>query len=1076
MHPYFLASLKRLTERKAFTYMAILCACFFSYTFPLTSLAQNPAPLKDTSDSVSSLRKVNELRERAEQLNSKGRFKESLLLSEEALKIQKQVLGHENYDVLKSIVGLGRNYEWVGSYGEAQALYEQALEGYRNLLIKLDPDGSIIESVAEENIQLLSSDSPIHQEKPKDPSTKNREYFTKARDELISLCLELGKYDEAESLYKQLIEIYIRRNGRGNLIASEILNELSDLYIKQKKYNQAKEFLSYAVDLYKPFVDTQDSHQLRQSIAKYQQFLDGKDVDKLDGNSIRELSQILSQVAVNDGKITFLAEMFNRLANLSVEQGDFNAAEKYLREALNLYSNHLIKNTSTTFGIFENLIGLAFLYKTQKNYQKAEIQYKKALVFLQSIPNNNAIQNWNTTNKYLTAIITFDLAKLYEMQARYSEFRGLLKKSIKLLIEAKLGFSQTAQFNHPFVATPQYGFALNYMTLGDSKKAEKYLKQGLEIEEDDIRKNVTFGSENQKLEYTNIFSGSTNFAISLHLRANFHNLQFAHLALTTVLRRKGRALDALTSGVQNLREGMTLNEQRLLDKLIGARTQLATLYYQSLRNDFPQNYHEGIVALQNQANQLEADLSNRNTKFRSQFQPITIEAVQKKIERSVALVELVLYHPVDYKSLNAFDNRWFYSRSTGYLLGEYEKSRYAAYILHSQGEPQWVDLGEAEPIDQKVDQFRRLILSPNRVEQFQKTARELDALVMQPIRKHLGNTRKILLSPDGQLNLVPFAALIDEHNRYLVENYEINYLTSGRDLLRLPNQPPSREPPLIVANPDFDHPGSPSSVLLTYQSQPTVTTQDSSRSPDIRQRSRDLSTLKFGALPGTLEEAKAIKSKIPDATLLINGDATENALKQAKAPRILHIATHGFFLQDQPLPSFTEQNRGLSFLRADFASPADTALPRFTAPTANIENSLLRSGLALAGFNLRQSGNEDGVLTALEAAGLDLRGTQLVVLSACETGVGDIANGEGVYGLRRAFVIAGAASQLFSLWKVDDLGTKELMVKYYDRLLAHEGRSAALRNVQLELLQSKRYSHPFYWAAFIPSGDWRPLN
>ncbi len=125
---------------------------------------------------------------------------------------------------------------------------------------------------------------------------------------------------------------------------------------------------------------------------------------------------------------------------------------------------------------------------------------------------------------------------------------------------------------------------------------------------------------------------------------------------------------------------------------------------------------------------------------------------------------------------------------------------------------------------------------------------------------------------------------------------------------------------------------------------------------------------------------------------------------------------------------------------------------------------------------MRQSGDEDGVLTAQEAAGLDLRGTQLVVLSACETGIGNVANGEGVYGLRRAFVLAGAASQLTSLWQVSDAGTKDLMVQYYDRLLANEGRSAALRQTQLAFLHSTNYQHPYYWAAFVPSGDWRSLN
>ncbi|NEP58326.1 MAG: CHAT domain-containing protein, partial [Symploca sp. SIO2G7] len=149
-----------------------------------------------------------------------------------------------------------------------------------------------------------------------------------------------------------------------------------------------------------------------------------------------------------------------------------------------------------------------------------------------------------------------------------------------------------------------------------------------------------------------------------------------------------------------------------------------------------------------------------------------------------------------------------------------------------------------------------------------------------------------------------------------------------------------------------------------------------------------------------------------------------------------------------------------------------------SSPTkiANLENPLLRSGLALAGINLRQSGTEDGVLTALETAGLNLSGTKLVVLSACETGVGDIANGEGVYGLRRALVMAGAESQLFSLWKVDDTGTKDLMVKYYQRLLNNEGRSQALRQTQLEMLRSQNYQHPYYWAAFIPSGDWTPMG
>jgi CHAT domain-containing protein len=144
-------------------------------------------------------------------------------------------------------------------------------------------------------------------------------------------------------------------------------------------------------------------------------------------------------------------------------------------------------------------------------------------------------------------------------------------------------------------------------------------------------------------------------------------------------------------------------------------------------------------------------------------------------------------------------------------------------------------------------------------------------------------------------------------------------------------------------------------------------------------------------------------------------------------------------------------------------------------PPPTGENPLLRSGLALAGANRLESGAQDGILTALEMATLDLWGTKLVVLSACETGLGEVEVGEGVYGLRRALVIAGAEAQLMSLWKVDDAATRELMTAYYQRLVVGEGRAEALRQVQLEMLANPALRRPRYWASFIPIGAWGPL-
>jgi CHAT domain-containing protein len=134
----------------------------------------------------------------------------------------------------------------------------------------------------------------------------------------------------------------------------------------------------------------------------------------------------------------------------------------------------------------------------------------------------------------------------------------------------------------------------------------------------------------------------------------------------------------------------------------------------------------------------------------------------------------------------------------------------------------------------------------------------------------------------------------------------------------------------------------------------------------------------------------------------------------------------------------------------------------------------LRSGLALSGANLVKDGNSDGILTALEASNLDLWGTKLVTLSACDTGVGEIKNGEGVYGLRRSFFLAGTESLVMSLWPVSDYVTREMMTSYYKELKQGLGRGEALRQAQLAML--KRHPHPFYWASFIQSGEWANLD
>lgn len=213
-------------------------------------------------------------------------------------------------------------------------------------------------------------------------------------------------------------------------------------------------------------------------------------------------------------------------------------------------------------------------------------------------------------------------------------------------------------------------------------------------------------------------------------------------------------------------------------------------------------------------------------------------------------------------------------------------------------------------------------------------------------------------------------------------------------------------------------------------------------------------------LPGTRAEVNAIEMLLKpklEVTKYIASDASEEKMKSMEAPRLLHIATHGFFLDD--ISGDDDNQRGMTGV----------------ANSTLAENPLLRSGLLLAGAGRTISDGrqgdqtEDGVLTAFEAMNLNLNQTDMVVLSACETGLGQVQTGEGVYGLQRAFRAAGAQSVLMSLWKVDDQATQKLMTGFYSEWLSKGKKQTAFREAQVKLRQ--QFPHPYYWGAFVMMGE-----
>ena len=853
-----------------------------------------------------------------------------------------------------------------------------------------------------------------------------------------------GRYGEAESLYKQALAIVRRVLGEDHPNTAISLSSLALLYQSQGRYGEAEPLHQQALAIVRRVLgeDHPDTATGLNNLADLYR-AQGRygEAETLYQQALAIRRRVLGEDHPNT------ATSLNNLALLYRTQGRYGEAEPLHQKALAIRRRVLGEDHPDTALSLNNL---ALLYYAQGRYGEAEPLYQKALAIVRRVLGEDHPH---------TALSLGSLALLYSAQGRYGEAEPLYQKALAI-VRRVLGD------DHPDTATSLNNLAGLYWFQGNLPQAVAHLNQGMEVQEVNLANILAMGSERRKQNYFATVSGITYGTLSLHLQDAPNNADAARLALTTLLRRKGRILDATSSGLQLLRQNLTDADQQLLDQLNATRTQIANQIFKGVGDQDPADYRQQVAQLKGKADQLETQLSQRSAEFRVESQPVTIEAVQQQIPADAALVELVKYPPFNAK-VTGTESKW-------------GSPRYAAYVLQRQGKPKWVDLGEAEPIDRAAAAFRRVLRDTISKP---PEARALDELLMQPIRPLLGNAKHLLISPDSELNLIPFAALRDETGQFLVERYEISYLTSGRDLLKLQLDTPSRQAPVLVANADFDNPGNPL-LPADWQGQ-TVSVKSAARNAETgsttdkrgNQRSQAFQKLKFGHLEGTKQEAAAIAPMLPKVTLLTEDRATENAIKQVKGPSILHIASHGFFLKNAPLVAapdygigFSSRGRSLGVVSHDGAGGIS---PQAQVPA---ENPLLRSGLALAGFNVLKSGQDDGALTALEMSGIDLYGTELVVLSACETGLGEVANGEGVYGLRRALVLAGSRSQVISLWKVADKQTKDFMVAYYQKLKQGMGRSEALRQVQLEMLRDPNYRLPYFWAAFIPSGDWRGME
>lgn len=811
-------------------------------------------------------------------------------------------------------------------------------------------------------------------------------------------------YAESETLNRQALEIREKKAGAESLAAADSLQNLGVLYRAMNDYPKAEQNFTKALGIYEK-LPGENNFETAQILHNFGLFYYGAgDFEKASALLNRSLAIKEKIFPPNHSQI---ATTLNGLGLVEWKKGDYDKAKAYFLRGLSIFE---IANGADSDGVSKIVGNLGIIYKeNDRNYAKAEEYYKRALAI--------SVKNFGEYHQS-TGNLVSSLAILYRRLGDYERAEQFALRAQAINEKVYGDFNQYTMLSLENLVGV-------YAAKNDVSRAVEYLKRLASIQEKVVPLNLRIGSEKQKIAYYKLVSRFDKI-ITMHAGLARDDETMRELAVTTILQHKGRVLDAVSESLSALRQRFSAEDQKLLDELNDVNSRLSKVISSGRQKISAEEQQKQIKVLETEREKLESEINRRSAGFYESSQAVTLAAVQSAIPADAALVEFAVYRPYKWNAGLGDDSG-------------YGEPRYIAYVLRNTGEIEWKDLGDAKTIDAKIVELRKALRDPNRKDAPQ-LARAAYEKLLQPLRPFFGDAKHLLVSPDGELNLIPFEALIDGKGKYLIENYSFSYLTGGRDLLRMRTARASKSKSLIIANPTFSETAEQTAKVGA----------DEKTNDDAKRRSitatRNLSDTYFAPLGGTLSEARSIQSLFPDAVSLTGAQASETALKIVTAPRILHVATHGFFLENSD------------------ESKTET------------QNPLLRSGLAFAGANRRDAAKDDGILTALEASGLNLWGTKLVVLSACDTGVGEVKNGEGVYGLRRAFTQAGTETLVMSLWSVSDFTTRELMTSYYKNLKQGLGRGAALRQVQLEILKKKGREHPFYWAAFIQSGEWATLD
>jgi tetratricopeptide (TPR) repeat protein len=843
----------------------------------------------------------------------------------------------------------------------------------------------------------------------------------------------------------------------GGLLGPTFIN-VGLVALDQGEYATAQEYFEKALDLF--LKDTRKVYGLKVALtnlshASYQQ-----------GDLASAVEYARRAIAISEPDWLDDPEscdVLELMGNLLREQGKFNEAGQYYNRVLEIRQ----RLAPGSLFVSETLQAFGDLARAQNNPSLALDYDRRALEIAQkTCPDSSCVPS-----------LLVQLGRLAYDQGDLIASESYLRRAISVQ-EKSLGPQ------HPDLARSLNDLARTLAAQGNKANALADALRAEKIGAAHLRLTVRTLSERQALAYERVRASGLDLALSLALEPPSTTSDRSQV-FDAVIQSRALVFDELAYRRHTVYSSSNHDVAQSAEQLFSARARLATLTVRGPGSLNPDTYRRLLDEARANEESAERMLAEKSVAFRQDQarNQIGLREVAVSLPAGSALVAFVRYRRYDFKR-----------SSIGKPAAKPNPSYVAILLRAGRRDPEFIQLGSAQLVESLLAAWRRNIAQQAEVadplnkadeDAYRHLGAVLRRKIWDPLVPGLGNAKEVFVVPDAMLHLINLASLPVGSSRYLIEAGPQNYyLSTERDLV--PTQNRHGDGILVVGNPTFDQTGN--GPVVTNKQSPADgggTDRSGGLLRGSRSSCRDFESLRFRPLPASQREVEDVAALWKRSTSgfstnglasasypgngqmlqLTGADASPGAFEEyAPGRRVLHVATHGFFLQNNcssPLPGQFDSDQ--------------------SAAQQDAGNPLLLSGLALAGANRRvtaKSDETDGILTAEEIAGMNLEGVDWAVLSACDTALGEIRVGEGVFGLQRAFQVAGAKTVIMSLWQVEDETTRQWMtILYRQHFMDGKGTGQSVRAANLQILRRRRAkqlsTHPFYWAAFIAVGDWQ---